>query len=139
MFEALKRLIIREEGLMKNKCTVIQISGLRGILIAGFVVACIVAGFVVFPGWCCKQMWNYIAGFVAGMPVMELKHGLILWIIIALVSYVTMFGKFKVSFIEAKDEQDLTPDKLKDMELIQSIKKEIAEEIEKKEIEEIKK
>ena len=80
---------------MKNKCTVIQIDGFRGILIVGFLLLCAGAGFIIFPAWCCQHGWNFIAGFVDGMPVMELKHGAILWVIIALISYVTLFGKLK--------------------------------------------
>lgn len=89
---------------MKNKCTVIQIDGLRGMLILGFIIMCAVAGFIIFPAWLCQHGWNFIATFVSGMPVMELKHGALLWVIIALISYVTLFGKLKVSFVSPKED-----------------------------------
>ncbi len=86
---------------MKNKCTVIQIEGLKGLLILGFVVMCAIAGFIIFPAWCCQHAWNFIAGFVLNMPLMELKHGALLWLIIALILYVTMFSKYKIAFISS--------------------------------------
>lgn len=89
---------------MKNKCTVIHIDGLRGMLILGFIIMCSIAGFIIFPAWLCQHGWNFVAAFVDGMPLMELKHGALLWLIIALISYVTLFGKLKVSFVSAKEE-----------------------------------
>ena len=43
---------------MKNNLNVIQIRGLRGLIFAVMIGCCLVAGFVVFPGWLCMQIWN---------------------------------------------------------------------------------
>lgn len=115
---------------MKNKCTVIQIDGLRGILIVGFIIMCAAAGFIIFPAWCCQHGWNFIAGFVDGMPLMELKHGALLWLIIALISYVTFFGKFKVAFVSAKDDDQCKTSYMSDAEVIDELKKKIKEQLE---------
>ena len=114
---------------MKNKCTVIQIDGFRGLLILGFVIMCAIAGFIIFPAWCCQHIWNFIAGFVLDMPTMELKHGAILWIIIALISYVTLFNKFKIAFVSAKDAASFRGGKMpiSDEEIIKAIEKRIKE------------
>lgn len=122
---------------MKNKCTVIQISGFRGILIAVFLLVCAVAGFVMFPAWCCQHAWNYVAKFFVDMPLMELKHGVLLWAIIALISYVTLFGKFSVALVSSKnnviDDEPIDIEK-DELELIRKIKKDVIEEIEKEEL-----
>ena len=114
---------------MKNKCTVIQIDGLRGLLILGFVVMCAVAGFIIFPAWCCQHAWNFIAGYVMDMPLMELKHGAMLWLIIALVSYVTLFNKFKIAFVSAKDADMIgnMRSNMTDDEILNAIEKRIQE------------
>ena len=114
---------------MKNKCTVIQIDGLRGLLILGFVIMCVIAGFIIFPAWCCQHAWNFVAGYVLDMPMMELKHGAILWIIIALVSYVTLFNKFKIAFVSAKDAGMVNGirSNLSDDEILDAIEKRIKE------------
>ena len=92
---------------MKNKCTVIQIDGFRGLLIFGFIIMCAIAGFIIFPAWCCQHAWNFIAGYVMDMPLMELKHGVLLWIIIALILYVTLFSKFKIALVSSKEAMSM--------------------------------
>lgn len=127
---------------MKNKCTVIQINGFRGILIVGFIILCAVAGFIIFPAWCCQHAWNFVASFITDMPLMELKHGAILWLIIALVSYVTLFGRFKISCINPLDAEMKNRPNMSDEEIFEAIEKKIREkkaEIENFDKEELKK
>lgn len=88
---------------MKNKCTVIQIDGIKGLLVFGFVIMCAIAGFIIFPAWCCQHAWNFIAGFVMNMPLMELKHGALLWLILTLILYATMFSKYKIAVVNSND------------------------------------
>ena len=71
---------------MKKKLNVIQIRGIRGLILAGFVVTCLVAGFIVFPGWICMQLWNFIAGQFLSIPAIGITQGGLLWAII-LTSY----------------------------------------------------
>lgn len=127
---------------MKNKCTVIQINGLRGILIVGFVILCAIAGFVIFPAWCCQHAWNFLAAYITDMPLMELKHGAILWLIIALISYVTFFGKIKIACVnpveaELKNQPDMSDDEI--FAAIERRIKEKREQLENLEKEELKK
>ena len=114
---------------MKNKCTVIHIDGLRGLLIFGFIIACAIAGFLIFPAWCCQHTWNYIAGYVINMPLMELKHGILLWLIIALILYATMFSKFKIACVSAKDfsRTNTTNANISDEEILNAIEMKIKE------------
>lgn len=124
---------------MKNKCTVIQISGLRGLLIVGFIIMCAIAGFIVFPSWCCMKAWNLLAGFVNNMPLMELKHGAILWLILILASYATLFNKFKISFVPRTD-CDIPEENYKDsVDIIRSLEKKDLNASKTQDREEIKK
>ncbi len=70
----------------KNKLRVIQITGIRGLLSAVFVVACLIAGFVGFPALMLNKLWNHIADITGVIPYINAFQGLILWGILA-VSY----------------------------------------------------
>lgn len=67
----------------RGKLRVIQITGLRGILSAGFVVVCLAAGFVGFPSFVLYKAWNFIAGYTSIMPAIGIMQGFLLWGIIA--------------------------------------------------------
>ena len=72
---------------MKRKAHVIQITGLRGILMAIFVVSCLIAGFVGFPAFVAMYAWNWAASFFA-IPTIGIIQGLMLWSIIAITGFI---------------------------------------------------
>ena len=82
---------------MKKRARVIQISGLRGILMAIFIGGCLIAGFVGFPAICAMKLWNYTANF-APLPLINIYQGLMLWAIVAISGFkLSIFGN-TVSF-----------------------------------------
>lgn len=95
---------------MKKKLNVIQIKGIRGLILAGFVVCCLAAGFIVFPGWVGMQVWNVVSTNTGAMPAIGLVQGILLWGILA-VSYF-IFRKEKV-VVCMKTPQGLSEDELK--------------------------
>ncbi len=82
---------------MNKRFNVIRINGIKGLLIAAFIVGCLIAGFLVFPGWVCKGLWNFAAGYFTQMPQMNMLHGIMLWCIIALSLYALNQGNFAIS------------------------------------------
>ena len=108
---------------MKRNLNVIQIKGIRGLILAGGVVCCLIAGFIVFPGWVGMTLWNLISAHIIGLPTIGLFQGLLLWGII-LVSYFA-FRKEKV-VICVKNPQGLSEDELK--KVFADIKKQSAED-----------
>lgn len=82
---------------MNKKFSVIKINGFKGLLLALFIIGCLIAGFLIFPGWICKNIWNFIAGYFMQMPVMTLVHGILLWCIIALSVYASNKGNLAIS------------------------------------------
>lgn len=72
---------------MRRNAHVIQISGFRGILLAIFVVSCLIAGFVGFPSFVAMYAWNYAANFVA-IPTIGIVQGLMLWAIVAITGFI---------------------------------------------------
>lgn len=64
---------------MKKNLNVIQINGIRGLIMAGFIVTCLIAGFAVFPGLVCMHLWNLCASFAENLPSIGLFQGLLLW------------------------------------------------------------
>lgn len=103
---------------MNKKFSVIKINGFKGLLLAVFCIGCIIAGFLIFPGWICMHIWNYFAGFFLQAPVMHLVHGILLWCIIALSVYAINRGDLTISFGTASP---LPPNEEKIKEVISKI------------------
>lgn len=72
---------------MKKRARVIQISGLRGILLVIFIGTCLCAGFVAFPSICAMHIWNYVANFIS-IPLINIYQGAMLWAIIAISGFI---------------------------------------------------
>lgn len=100
---------------MNKKYSVIKINGFKGLVLALFIVGCLIAGFIIFPGWICMNIWNYIAGFFNTMPVMNMVHGSMLWCIIALSVYALNKDNLAISFGTATQR---TPNEEKIKEII---------------------
>ena len=95
---------------MKKNLNVIQIKGLRGLIIAGLIVSCLIAGFLVFPGWIAMNLWNYVASHLISIPLIGLFQGSLLWAIVV-AAYFT-FRKERV-IVCMKSPQGLSEDELK--------------------------
>lgn|SRR5574344_2711081 len=83
---------------MNKKVNIIKINGFKGVLTAVFIIGCLIAGFLIFPGWICMHIWNFIASYFTQMPLMNLIHGSMLWCIFALSFYAINKGNFAISF-----------------------------------------
>lgn len=86
---------------MKRNAKIIQISGFRGIIMAIFIVTCLVAGFVGFPGLVAMNIWNHFAG--GYVPEINLYQGILLWAIIAISCFIASKQRFAVSFETPKE------------------------------------
>ena len=95
---------------MKKNLNIIQIKGIRGLILAGFVVSCLFAGFVIFPGWVSMQLWNLLSGVVGNLPNIGLFQGTLLWGILAISYFI--FRKEKV-VVCMKTPQGLNEEELK--------------------------
>ena len=71
---------------MRRNARVIQISGLRGILLGLFVASCLIAGFVGFPAFVAMHIWNFTSHYFA-IPTIGFLQGLMLWAIVALIVF----------------------------------------------------
>ena len=96
---------------MKRNTKIIQINGFRGLILALFTVTCLAAGFIVFPGFVAKNIWNYFSGY-GYMPVINLFQGILLWAMIA-ISYFIITDRRKQSFIAVKSPKELNEEELK--------------------------
>ena len=93
-----------------KKMNVIQIKGVRGLMLAGFVISCLIAGFIVFPGLVAMYAWNYVTSFTLSVPTIGLFQGVLLWGIL-LASYF-IFRKERV-IVCMKSPQGLSEEELK--------------------------
>lgn len=95
---------------MKKKLNVIQIKGIRGLIMAAFVVSCLAAGFIVFPGWLSMNIWNLMVDYTNNLPTIGLVQGVLLWGILV-AAYFT-FRKEKL-IVCMKSPQGLSDEELK--------------------------
>lgn len=95
---------------MKKNFNVIQINGVRGLIMAGFIVTCLAAGFIGFPGWICMHIWNFAASYTMQVPTIGILQGMLLWGIIV-AAYFT-FRKEKL-VVCMKSPQGLSEEELK--------------------------
>lgn len=98
---------------MKKNFRVVQINGFRGLLLALFILSCLVAGFIAFPSLVAMHTWNYLAVKTGSFPVINIIGGILLWGIIALSSFIlSSRRKFIVSF---NSQQELTDAEVKEV------------------------
>lgn len=95
---------------MKRNLNVIQIKGVRGIIMAIFVILCLAAGFIVFPGWMWMNIWNFVASYINNLPAIGIIQGVLLWGILAASYFI--FRKEKV-VVCMKAPQGLSDEELK--------------------------
>jgi len=95
---------------MKKNLNVIQIKGVKGLIMLVMVGCCLVAGFIVFPGWVAMNIWNVLASLVKNAPSIGIIQGVLLWGIIV-ASYFT-FRKERV-VVCMKTPQGLNEEELK--------------------------
>ena len=95
---------------MKKNLNVIQVKGIRGLILLGMACCCLVAGFIVFPGWVAMHIWNFISALSENIPAIGLIQGVLLWGILV-ISYFT-FRRERI-VICMKTPQGLNEDELK--------------------------
>ena len=95
---------------MKKKMNVIQIKGIRGLIIAAFVVCCLAAGFIAFPGFLCMFIWNACVSHFSNIPSIGIIQGLLLWGIMVAAYFTFKKDRFVVCF---KTPEGLSEEELK--------------------------
>jgi len=109
---------------MKHNMNVIEIRGIRGMIITGCAICCLAVGFIVFPGWIMMHIWNFCASYSLSVPSIGIIQGVLLWGIV-IASYLTFKkDKFIVCF---RTPKGLSEDELKSVfaDLKESTKEDI--------------
>ena len=126
---------------MKRNARIIQINGIRGLFIALFIVTCLAAGFVAFPGFVAMNVWNFFAG--SSLPEINLYQGVLLWGIVAILYFIATKQSFAVSLGTPKElsEEELKTlmDRVKMQSQARIINKMIIKNLEELQKEEISK
>ncbi len=97
---------------MNKNFRVITINGVRGIIVAVFIVFGLVSGFIVSPGWVCMSLWNVIFEQSNIVSKMNLFQGILLWLIIALSLYALNNKRALIGF---GSYQGLSPEQIRDI------------------------
>lgn len=95
---------------MKKKINVIQINGIKGLVVVALVGCCLAAGFIAFPGWVAMSLWNTMVSSLTSIPAIGIFQGILLWGIIV-ASYFT-FRKQKL-IVCMKSPQGLSEEELR--------------------------
>lgn len=108
---------------MKRNINVIQINGIRGLVMAAFAVICLFVGFIIFPGkvWMC--LWNYTSNYFNSMPMIGIFQGVLLWCIIVASYFIFRKNRLVVCF---KSPNGLSDEELKSV--YESVKKQSMED-----------
>ncbi|MGM9993114.1 MAG: hypothetical protein ACI37R_00080 [Candidatus Avigastranaerophilus sp.] len=97
---------------MNKNFKVITINGFRGIIAAVFVVSGLIAGFIISPGWVCMKLWNYFFEYSSYFSQMNLYHGILLWLVIALSLYALNNRRSLIGF---GSYSGLSPEQIRDI------------------------
>ncbi len=90
---------------MNKNFKIVQIHGLSGLLLVGFIVIGLICGFVLFPIWIIMTGWNEISVNILGWPVINYYQASLLWIFLALCSYLVLRNSVSIK-IEKNDSVD---------------------------------
>lgn len=90
----------------KNNVRVIQINGLRGLLLTFFIISCLVAGFIAFPAFLTMNIWNLFIAKSASLPTINFAQGVLLWAIIIISGFIFNKRKFILSFSAEEELSD---------------------------------
>lgn len=91
---------------MNKKFNIIKLTGFRGVFLILFIACCLFTGFMVFPGWVCMHLWNFVASYFLEVPQMNLVHGTILWSIIGLTLFAINKNNIGISFNSVSSNED---------------------------------
>lgn len=97
---------------MKRNLRIVQIKGVRGLLLTLFIISCLIAGFIAFPAFLAMNIWNYLAAETGSFPLINFYQGILLWAIIVFSIFIFNKRKFIVSF---SSKQELTEDEVKNI------------------------
>ena len=72
---------------MKRNTRIIQISGIRGLLMVIFAVTCLAAGFIGFPAIVAMKAWNFAAQYLS-ITLISVCQGLLVLAIVAFSGFI---------------------------------------------------
>lgn len=90
---------------MNKNFKIVQVHGLSGLLIIGFIAIGLFAGFIIFPIWAVMHLWNYIVAKTILEPQINYYQSTLLWSAVILIAYV-YFRKNVSIKIQKEDKAD---------------------------------
>lgn len=85
---------------------IVQIDGVKGVITAVFMGACLFSGFVLYPGYAAMSLWNKYLVNLYMFPTLNLFQGVLLWGI-AVITYCILSKKgFAISFKNTPELSD---------------------------------
>jgi len=97
---------------MNKNFKVIQIHGLSGLLLLGFIVVGLFCGFILFPIWIIMIGWNEVSVSMFSGPVINYYQASLLWLFLALSSYLILRNSISVKIQKPDDSEQEELDKI---------------------------
>ena len=111
---------------MNKNFKVIQVHGLSGLLILGFVLTGVFCGFVIFPIWVIMNVWNAVIADMLRGPLINYFQASLLWLAVILSLYLVLKNSISIKiqkeeYIGPKEiineiKEDTEADKAKEKE-----------------------
>ncbi len=91
---------------MNKNLKIFQLHGLSGLLLLGFIIVGLFCGFILFPVWVIMIGWNEIAANIFSGPVINYYQASLLWIFLALCSYLILRNSISIKICKTDDTDD---------------------------------
>lgn len=88
---------------MNKNFKIIQVHGLSGFLIFGFIAAGIFCGFIMFPIWLIMNLWNIFISNNFHLPVINYFQSLLLWMAVILSLYLILRNSISIKIQKEED------------------------------------
>jgi membrane protein implicated in regulation of membrane protease activity len=92
--------------LMNKNFKVVQLNGLMGLFLLGIIITGMICGFVFFPIWIIMVGWNEIATNMLNMPAISYYQAFLLWICLALCSFLALRNSVSVKVQTNEEIED---------------------------------
>lgn len=91
---------------MNKNIRFIDVNGITGLILFMFILMCLAAGFIIFPGFLLMTIWNYISEISYMTPAINFLQGELLWAIIVIAFCIVTKNRIVVSMVSRNTKKN---------------------------------
>jgi len=92
---------------MNKNFKIIQISGISGLLLFGFIIMGLICGFILFPIWMLMTGWNALIAEVFKGPSINYIQASLLWSFLTLAMYLGLKNSISIKVQKHENMSDI--------------------------------